>query len=101
MDPNEKDRDGNPHIPHRYRQFGMMFDDAGELIGEEKPVPPDEETEDMMRERLRAEIRKEIEEENRLKREKMAGNASKGGVDAPVDSEPNPLVIGTPKRRVA
>lgn len=78
VDETEKDKDGNPHVAHRYRQFGMMFDGQGELIGDEKEVPPEHEAEDQMRARIEAELRIKIRREVR---EEMAELAKTGGGD--------------------
>src|SRR5580765_671747 len=77
VDPNEKDKDGNHHIEHRYRQYGMMFDGQGELIGPELDVPPDNETEAQMRDRITKEVRLEVERENR---ENLAQLAKQGNL---------------------
>lgn len=78
VDETEKDKDGNPHIPHRYRQFGMLFDGEGKLIGDEKDVPPEHEDEDQMRARIEAELRIKIRREVQ---EEMAERAKTGGGD--------------------
>jgi len=96
VDPNELDKAGKPHIPHRYRQYGMLFDDAGELIGEELPVPPDEETEVQMRARLTVEIRAQVTKEIR---EANAEAAKMGGGDALVDIDPGRNTLKVPQKR--
>lgn len=81
VDESEKDKAGKPHTPHRYRQFGMMFDEAENLIGEELEVPPDEETKEQLTDRLTREIRAQVEREHR---EKLAEMAKNGGVSKDV-----------------
>lgn len=81
VDESEKDKDGKPHVPHRFRQFGMLFDSNGELIGDEKDVPPEHEDEDMMRERLTREITAKVQKEFR---EHVAEVAKSGGGDGHV-----------------
>lgn len=68
----------DPNIKHRYFQHGMLFDEQGNLVGPEKPVPADAETEEQMRARLTKEIREQVEKEHR---EKMAESAKSGGGD--------------------
>lgn len=96
VDPNEKDKEGKSHVPHRYRQFGMMFDDAGELIGQELPVPADDETEVQMRARLTVEIREQVMKEFR---EKNAEAAKSGGdmLDE-LENEPQRNLGGRPRK---
>lgn len=97
VDPNERDKEGKQHIPHRYRQFGMLFNDAQELVSEELPVPTDDETEEQMRARITQEIRAQVEKEFR---EKAADLAKGGGGDIldEIENEPQRNLGGRPRK---
>lgn len=88
----------DPNIKHRYFQHGMLFDEAGNLVGPEKPVPADAETEEQMRARLTKEIREQVEKEHR---EKMAEAAKTGGGDGEKSDAGQSGNRGAPRRGAA
>jgi hypothetical protein len=88
----------DPSIKHRYFQYGMKFDEEGNLVGPELPIPTGAENEAELRARLTKEIREQVQKEMR---EKNAEAAKEGGavdVLAKIDAEQSNNRGGRPRR---